>query len=72
MNKKKLQVFRLDMLWTGASVMVRNKKGTWVAEVPCTPELYEMFNGKDKIYVLASINKEQRLCIENKVSDRSW
>lgn len=71
-SKKKPQIFKIQKSITGETLFIKNKKGTYVGEVPYDPSFKERFNGKSTIYILGRVSDDGTLVIDKKVSERSW
>ena len=72
MNHKKMQIFKIQKSLTGETMLIYNKKRTYMCEIPYDHNLDSLFNDKQKIYVLGFVDANNKLAIENKVSERSW
>lgn len=52
-------------------VLIYNKNKTIMTELPVTPEIKKLFNGKHKIFVLGEIDGAT-VNIVYKIKDKSW
>lgn len=52
-------------------VLIYNKKKTIMTELPVTPEIKKLFNGKHKIFILGEIDGAT-VNIVCKIKDKSW
>jgi hypothetical protein len=52
-------------------VLIYNKNKTIMTELPVTPEIKKLFNGKHKIFVLGEIDGAT-VNIVCKIKDKSW
>lgn len=72
MSKKKPQIFKIQKSLNDNSMLIYNKKRTFMGQIPYDQSLDELFNGKLKVYVLGCVDANGKLAIDKKVSERSW
>lgn len=71
MSKRFVLKMQLSKFPYEKRVLIYNKNKTIMTELPVTPEIKKLFNGKHKIFVLGEIDGAT-VNIVCKIKDKSW